>query len=82
MGASVMQQRRGAADMRPCDHCGVTNPQRMLALMALWFAEPAGLPVRSGYFYLCPDCYRSCVGPRLDAVLHRLAQDHPGTHRP
>lgn len=48
-------------DMRPCDRCGHTDPHRMIALMALWFAARVGLHLDGGYFYLCPECYRKAM---------------------
>lgn len=81
MTSTAKLDQRGAADMRPCDRCGRTDPRRMIALMAHWFAGPAGVSRRGGYFYLCPDCYLAAVGPHLAAILNRLAQDHPSTRK-
>jgi hypothetical protein len=63
--------------MRPCRRCGQTNPRRMFALMSLWFGPYAGVRPEPGYFYLCPNCYQSCIGPHLGEVLHRLTEAHP-----
>jgi hypothetical protein len=52
---------RGAADMQPCRRCGFRHPRRMVALMARWYAVPAGVPCEGGYFYLCPRCYDRLV---------------------
>jgi hypothetical protein len=35
----------------------------MVALMARWYAGPAGVPCEGGYFYLCPRCYDRLILP-------------------
>lgn len=52
----------------------------MIALMSLWFGPYAGLRPESGYFYLCPSCYQSCIAPHSSEVLHRLTEAHPARH--
>jgi hypothetical protein len=68
--------------MRPCRRCGQTNPRRMIALMTLWFGQYAGLRPESGYFYLCPACYQSCIAPHAADVMLRLADSHPVRRAP
>lgn len=52
----------GPADMQPCRRCGYTHRRRMIALMARWYALPAGVDCDGGYFYLCPRCYHRLFG--------------------
>jgi hypothetical protein len=68
--------RRGVADMRPCSRCGRTDPARMIALMALWFARFTDLPNHGGYFYLCPACYDQCIAPHFAPVVEHLVRQH------
>jgi hypothetical protein len=67
---------RGHADMRPCRRCGRTDPHRMFALMTLWFARFADLPLHGGYFYLCPQCYEERIAPHLAPVVESLVARH------
>lgn len=49
----------------------------MIGLMTLWFGPFVDLRPDTGYFHLCPACYREHVKPHLDQVQGRLAELHP-----
>lgn len=49
----------------------------MVGLMTLWFGPFVDLRPDTGYFHLCPACYREHVKPHLDQVQGRLAELHP-----
>lgn len=53
------------------------DPRRMHGLMTLWYGPFADIEPAQGYFYLCPDCYRSSVHPHVEQVQGRLAELHP-----
>ncbi|HEX6308421.1 MAG TPA: hypothetical protein VFZ69_09555 [Longimicrobiales bacterium] len=55
----------------PCRRCGTVDPDRMYALMALWFSGLTGVHVDSGYFYLCPRCYDTYVAPHIAELFQR-----------
>lgn len=45
--------------------------------MTLWFGPFVDMRPDTGYFYLCPSCYRERIKPHLDQVQGRLAELHP-----
>lgn len=68
---SAQPESRPRGVLPPCRRCGHTDPDRMHALMAFWFSRLTALPVESGYFYLCPRCYDSCVAPHIAELFRR-----------
>jgi hypothetical protein len=49
----------------------------MFGLMTLWFGPFVEIRPESGYFHLCPACYRDRIEPHLEQVQGRLLELHP-----
>jgi hypothetical protein len=49
----------------------------MVGLMTLWFGPFVDMRPDTGYFHLCPACYRRHIKPHVDRVQGRLAELHP-----
>jgi hypothetical protein len=49
----------------------------MVGLMTKWFGPFVEMRPDTGYFYLCPACYRERIKPHLDQVQNRLFDLHP-----
>jgi hypothetical protein len=53
----------------------------MVGLMTIWFGPFVEMRPDTGYFYLCPACYRERIKPHLDEVQNRLFDLHPLARR-
>lgn len=60
-----------------CRRCGVSDADRMIGLMTLWFGALVDLEPAHGYFHLCPACFGRHIAPGLDGVQKSLVRLNP-----